>query len=293
MVPVVHEQIVGTVVSNKAIELHAPLHRGAVPRRVQKHQPFPETKVRGLDIQIVNEKFGAIVGFERELFDDDQTGQIRDRAKDVGENMRILEAVWCATRFIGAAGSYSGDVIPASQTYATVWSTALDGGGSNKLPAYAAFSQPNLQALDIILMNQKDLLGNQLLVNPNTLYVGTDLKFAARALLNSEWYPSTTAMGVGGTGTSTGIGTSFARNVMEGLYNLVVDRFLPRKAYSIGEAGKGILLQRRDPLEFIQENPASGSAFQMDEYRFRARARWEPDWVDPRFWALGNDGTVS
>jgi len=29
-----------------------------------------------------------------------------------------------------------------------------------------------------------------------------------------------------------------------------------------------------------------------DVFQFRSRARWEPDWIDPRFWFLGNDGTV-
>jgi len=287
-----HEQVGATAISNKAIELYAPLHRGAVPRRVLRGEKFPETKLAGLDIQIANEKFGAIVGFERELFDDDQTGQIAQRAKDIGENMRILEDAWFFTRFIGVAGSYAGDAIPASVTYPTVWSVALSGGGINKLASYAAFGSGNVQALDIILMNQLDLLGNKMMVNPNTLLVGTDNKFSARTLLNSEWYPSTAAMKISGTGTTTDVGTTFARNVLDGLYNLVVSRFLPRKAYALGEAGKGIMFQRRDPLEVVQENPASGQAFSQDEFRFRSRARWEPDWIDPRFWALGSDGSI-
>lgn len=287
-----HEQVGATMTSNKAIELYAPLHRGALPRRVMRGEKFPETKVQGLDIQIQNEKFGAIVGFERELFDDDQTGQIAQRAKDIGENMRILEDAWFFTRFIGAAGSYAGDVIPASVTYPTVWSTALTGGGANKPTSYAAFSSGVVQALDLLLMNQLDLLGNKMLVQPNTLLVGTDLKFSARTLLNSEWYPSTAAVKISGTGADTGVGTAFAKNVLDGLYNLVVSRFLPRKAFALGEAGKGIILQRRDALEVVQENPQSGSAFSQDEFRFRSRARWEPDWIDPRFWALGNDGNT-
>lgn len=287
-----HEQVGATTVSNKAIELYAPLHRGAVPRRVQRGEKFPETKLQGLDIQMSNEKFGAIVGFERELFDDDQTGQVAQRARDIGENMRILEDAWFFQRFIGTAGSYAGDAIPASQTYATVWSTSLAGGGKNKPAAYAAFSSGGVQALDILLMKQLDLLGNKMLVQPNTLLVGTDLKFAARTLLNSEWYPSNATVKVSGSGAATDVGTNFARNVLDGLYNLVVSRFLPATAYALGEAGKGIIFQRRDPLEVVQENPQSGSAFSQDEFRFRSRARWEPDWIDPRFWALGSDGSV-
>jgi hypothetical protein len=254
---------------------------------------FPRTKIQGLDIQILNEKFGAIADFERELFDDDQTGQIAMRAKDIGENMKILEDAWFFTRFIGAAGSYAGDAIPASQTYATVWSTSLSGGGANKPASYGAFTPALVQAADLALMNQLDLLGNKMMVNPNTLLVGTSNKFTARTLLNSEWYPSTATVKIGGgAGADSTLGTTFAKNVLEGLYNLVVSRFLPVKAWSLGEAGKGIVFQRRDALEVIQENPASGMAFSNDVFQFRSRARWEPDWIDPRFWFLGNDGSI-
>jgi hypothetical protein len=293
-----HELVGATTFSNHAIELHAPLHRGAVPRRVQAGGKFPHTKVRGLDIQIANEKFGAISDFERELFDDDQTGQIAQRARDIGENMRILEDAWFFQRFLGTAGSYAGDPIPASQTYTTVWSTSLDGGGANKPSSYGAFSPANIQAGDIALMNQKDLLGNLMLVNPNTLIVSPSNKFAAMTLLNSQWYPTNATVKIGGgTGADSTVGTSFAANVMQGLYNLVVTRFwnagnTAAKAWALGEGGKGIVFQRRDALEVIQENPMSGMAFTNDVFSFRSRSRFEPDWVDIRFWWLGNDGSI-
>jgi hypothetical protein len=289
-----HELVGATTYSTHAIELHAPLHRGAVPKRVVRGGQFPKTKLRGLDIQILNEKFGAIEDFERELFDDDQTGQISNRAKDIGSNMRILEDAWFFQRFIGSAGTYAGDPIPASQTYTTVWSTALDGGGINKPASYAVLKSEGVQYADITLMAQLDLLGNKMMVNPNTLLVGTKNKFAARTLMNSEWYPANAAMKIGGTGgTASDIGTTFARNVLDGAYNIVVSRFLPATAWALGEAGKGIIFQRRDALEVIQENPMSGMAFTNDVYQFRARARWEPDWIDPRFWFLGNDGSAT
>lgn len=292
-----HEMVGASTVSTKAVEPYAPMHRGAVPRRVPAGSAFPRTRVAGLDIQILNEKFGAISDFERELFDDDQTGQIVQRARDIGENMRILEDAWFFQRFIGSAGSYAGDPIPASQTYSTVWtpsSSPFTGGGYNRPTSYGILTPANVQAGDIALMNQLDLLGNKMLVNTNTLLVGVNYKFAARAMLNSQWYPSTaTIKAGGGAGADTTLGTNYAKNVMEGLYNLVVSRFLPAYAWSIGEAGKGIVFQRRDALELIQENPMSGMAFSVDVYAFRSRARWEPDWIDPRFWWLGNDGTAT
>ena len=57
-------------------------------------------------------------------------------------------------------------------------------------------------------------------------------------------------------------------------------------------AGKGLIGQIRDPLEVTQENPQSGVAFSADEFRYKARSRWNFDWLEPRFWYLGNNGTV-
>ena len=292
LVPTNHEQVMQTTISNKAIELYAPLQRAGVPKRIQKGAPFKEVKVEGLDIQLVNWKFGAIMSIERELIDDDQTSQILDRARDIGENMAIIEDAWAFTKFIGSASTYAGDIIPASETYTTVWSTSLTGGGANKPSSYVAFNPDALQAAHMALMNQLDVQGNKMLVMPNTLLVGVSNIFTARTIMNSEWYVGTSAQLVGGTGgTGSTIGTTHALNVMKGLYDIVESRFLPVKAWALGEAGRGIIFQRRDPVEMIQENPQSGNSFNADEYRFRSRARWNVDWVDPRFWYLGNQTT--
>jgi hypothetical protein len=295
LVPTVHERVCAMTVSNKAIELYAPLHRGEVPRKVERGEKFPETKVVGVDRQIVNQKYGALFAVERELIDDDQTGQILQRARDIGENMKLIENAYAATRFIGAASSYAGQTISAS-SLSTIWSASLTAGSgtvANRLGTYAAFDLDNVQALDILLMDMLDLSGNHVLVQPDTLYVGTSLKFPAMMMMNSSWYPSVNAMKVAGTVVSSDIGQMGAYNPMQGLYQPVVDRFLPKKAYAVGQSGRGPVFQRRDPLEVIQENPMSGPAFSQDIFRFKARSRWEVDWIEsPRFWALGNDGSI-
>lgn len=290
MVQTNHELVGQTTFSTHALELHAPMYRGSVPRRVPKGGRFPEMQVSGKDIQIVNEKFGSITTIERELVDDDQTGQISQRVQDAGSNMRILEDAWFFQRFIGTAGSFAGDVIPASQTYP---SGPFTTGQKNRPASYVAFNSDAIQAGDIALMDMVDPNGNKLLVNPNTLLVGTKNKFTGAALLQSTSYAATTPHLVGGTGgTSSTIGTTFAKNVLEGLYTLVVSRFLPGKAWALGEGGKGMVFQRRDATEMTQESVMAGAAFTNDEYRFKSRGRWEPDWIESLFWYLGNDGTV-
>jgi hypothetical protein len=302
LVETVHESIYQVVPSKMFIELYAPMYRGDVPRQVVRGQTYPEGRIVGEDIQLRNRKFGIIYPFERELWEDDQSGMVAQRSADGGEQMRILKDAWAFQKFIGTAGAYGDDPIPACETVPSdetagwPWlpsSTPFVGGGFNRPASYGAMTPALIQAGDLQLMQQLDKLGNKMLVNPNTLLVGTSNKFSARTLLNSEWYPTTTSVKVGGgTGADTTIGGTFARNVMEGLYNLVVARFLPVKAWSIGEAGKGWVFQQRTPLEVTQENPQSGPAFSADEFRFKVRERWNCDAIEPRFWWLGNDGTI-
>jgi hypothetical protein len=90
------------------------------------------------------------------------------------------------------------------------------------------------------------------------------------------------------------MGQVFSKNpLMEAMIVPVVNIYLPDWAWYLGEAKKGLMMVRRDPLAVVQEVPNSGNSFNYDTIRFRSRMRWEMEWVDPRFWFQGNDGTVS
>lgn len=289
LVPTNHEQICAMTVSTHAVEPHAPVHRGSVPKRVVRGGTFPQTRLAGRDLQIWNDKFGAITGFETELFEDDQTGQVQQRSRDIGDNMAIIEDAWAFQRFIGTAGTYGGDTIPASQTFP---SGPFTTGQGNRPASYVTFTSGAVQTAKIALDNMLDLLGNKMLVNPNTILVAPDNQFSAATLMNSTFYPSTATIKAGGGG-DTLIGASYGvENVLKGLFNVVVSRFMPAKSWALGEAGKGLVFQMRSALEVIQENPQAGSSFTLDMYQYRARARWGVDWVEPLFWYLGDDGTV-
>ena len=297
-VPTVHEQIGLVTTSDKAVEAYAPLQRSDLPSRVPAGGKFPETDMKGLDIQIRNYKYGQKMVFGRELFDDDKSNQIKQKAEELTSNMPIWENIYFAQRFIGAAGSYNGRVIPASETFSTIWASAATGisgviSSPNKPASFVVFGPDGLMAAFDALINMKDALGNKILNMPDTIYHGTSLFFPVSTVLNSAFYPFSAAMKAGGTGgTSTAVGTNYAENVLKGMFNPVMDRFLPSYAWAVGEAGKGMVIQRRDPTEIIMENPASGEAFSADGYATRSRGRWEMDWAGLGFWYLGNDGTV-
>ena len=162
------------------------------------------------------------------------------------------------------------------------------------MATWLTLSQPALEDANIALKLMRDPLGNKMLVLPNTLVVATDLVFNAAKLLNSGMQPSVPGV-LGGTvgGAISGTtGWTEAINPLKGLFTLKEMRFLPLKSWYLGEAKKGLVFQRRDALEVVQELPATGQSFEQDAYRFRTRSRWECDWIESRFGFQGNDGSV-
>lgn len=316
-VPREWQDYAGTNASDAFAEWYAPLYGSTVAGRVPKGGRFPEGKIIGEDTVLVNYKFGLLESFDRELFDDDQTGQIRQRATRLGQGMSITENAYAAIRFIGLAGTYSNLIVPASNyTTTDVNGNSVVGPFSNSVFGLNSLGNPygnrplNLVALGLNplkqawsdLLNAKDPQNNKIIISPNVLLHSSQDALHAPLLVSPPsgvpYYPA--VIGSSGQTASTATagfpGGVFGANPFMGLgIKPVLARFLPDWAWSLGEKGKGFIFQERDPLEVIQEQPATGAAFETDAYRFRSRRRFEADWVGggSRFWWLGNDGTVA
>src|SRR5574337_35589 len=310
--------------SSTIAEFYAPLYPSVIPDRVQRGTPFPEGGIQGESSTLVNQKFGAIESFERELFDDDQTGQVRQRAQRLGQGMAVTESIWTSSRFVGAARTYANITVPVS-TYSTTdysgatvsvpWSSTLFSATAGNRPStYHVLNMCFLKQAYTTLLNATDPLSNKIIVNPDCLLVAADDAVNAQLLLAPGAYPavvgqSNTAVAnapiLGGAtsaaGASQGVTAGFpggwgSANPFAGIgIKLVVERYLPAWTSAFGEAGKGFVFQQRDPLEVVQQDPASGAAFNTDTYRFRSRERFEADWIagGSRFWFLINDGSVT
>src|SRR5262245_1391148 len=179
------QQYAGTSQSGGYAEWYAPLYGSQVAGRVNRGDAFPEGKVIGEESVLVNYKFGLIESFDRELFDDDQTGQIRQRASKLGASMAITENAYAAIRFLGAAGSYMNLAVPASN-YRTIdvagvavtspWSSTLYGavaGDGNRPATYAALGLNVLKNAWSRMLNAKDPQGNKIITAPDTLLVSS------------------------------------------------------------------------------------------------------------------------
>lgn len=264
--------------SNKRQEFYAPLERAGFPSQVIQGDSFPETNFKGLDIEMVNKKWGVMLAFERELMDDDMTGQIVQRAQQLGENARVQEEAYVWARFVNdTTATLDGQPLPVSVTYPTPYSTTgvLGGYGINATTA-GRLSQTQIQAGWVLAKKMLDQSGRPFVVTPKILAISPQDVFFAEVLMssvNSPSVPSATAGAVGGT---------FAINPIKNLVAVVASRFI-RDYGALLIDPKGFNFQRRDPQELVQENPQSGPAFSQEVFRYKNRSRWEADFIDPRF----------
>lgn len=299
--PTTFEEWVTVVQSTKDTELYAPLHGVSFPRQVGPSVPYPEVNSAGLDIKLQNRKFGSIYAIQKELLDDDQTGQFQKQAGLMGEYMKLLTEVLCYGKLASVANmSYLDYQVPVSETQPTEeatypWSTALVGGGRNRPNAYGAFNQANIQSGIQALMVQRNKLGIIMNVTPNRILISPNFVFDAAVLLNSAYYPS-------GAAAAGATGGAFAINPIKGIADLTVGRYmfnnlgvidgLSKAWYIVDDSKPWFVLQVRESATVTQENPNSGNSFEFDEHRFKVSGRMNADFIDPRFAWRGNDGSV-
>jgi hypothetical protein len=276
--PVVWPNLVTEVNSKRRSELYGGLYRPNIPKQVDAGEKFQDTTFKGFEREIINYKFGFIETFERELFDDDQTGQVRSRAANLGEGFRVLEEIYVIKRIFGDAATAEGVDVPASTITGGVYSLTK----GNRPTSFALLSDTTLEAAHVAFRNITDPTGRRFLVVPRILLVSPIDEFTAWRLINSPWTANTATSAV-----------AQMANPLQGRYTVFSSPYVASRAWTVGDPPRGFVFQRRDPLEIIQENAASGNSFIQEVYAFRARERFEADWVESRFNYLGNDGTVT
>lgn len=300
-------EYISEVASNKRQEFYAPLDQSLLPTQNRPQQPYKESKVTGQDIELINKKFMGGESFERELWDDDQTGQIRTRANALGKGQRLIEEIYVAGRMMGLTDyTIANFVVPASNwrgynslgtAISTPYATNLyDATHGNRPGSYAALNVITFKQGVAALMNALDQNGIKILVQPNHLVVSTQDAINTRTLVESDFWPA--VQGLSGqqnnTATSGSLSGMGAKNVFKGLVSFSVNFYFKDWAWNLTEKkSEAAAFQRRDPMEIVQENPLSGASFEQDVMRYRSRSRWEFDYIDPRFFWLGNDGSVA
>ena len=265
-------------------EWYAPLYGPEIPRDVPTGGKFEDSKLYGLDRELVNKKVGRMFSVERELVDDDQSGQIEDRATKLGSRMRYKEEadVNGVDVFTNVPKNISGLTGVAGVSY-----TVAKG---NRPTTFAQLSQPALEAADIAMHTMLDPTGIRMMVKPSLLLVSPSDKFNAAKLLNSTLQPSVPGAAGQTFNTATSGLTGFVNtiNPLQGLYTLKVSRFMPANYWYLMEPKTSIVFQDRDPLELLMEARDAGMSFERDEYRWRVRRRYATDVIEYIYFYCGN-----
>lgn len=304
--PTTWESWVTTSPSNKDTELYAPLHSVGFPSEVAQGGLFPEVSTAGLDLSIKNKKYGSLFAVTHEAQEDDQTGQLVQKANLMGEYLKQLTEVLVMAKLLSPSGgvTYGPLFVPVSETKPTYesnypWTSSsapFVGGGYNKPTSYGIINDANLKAGIQAMMQQKDLLGNFMNVDPSHVLVSPQRRFDVATILNSEWYPA-------GAQSAGVTGGAFSRNQLKGLLDPLVVRYMPKstgvvsglaETWFLVDASKpAFVYQMREGISVIAEAPNSGQGFERQIQRFRAHMRGNADFIDPRFMWLGNDGSVT
>ena len=263
-VNVVYPDLVNVIQSSNRQEWYAPLYGAEVPEEVGAGGNYAESRISGLDTVLVNKKVGRVLATQKELFDDDQTGQVAQRAGKLGKRVRYKE-------------EYDVMIAIRSASYTTTI--------GNTPSSTAALTQPGLETANISLMNIRDPLGNRMGVEPSVLLVGAWDMFNAAKLLNSALQPSVPGASgqTAGSASSGSTGWTMTANPLQGLFSLKVSRFLGQNDWFLMEPKTSIPFQERTPLSVVQEDPNSGKSFDNDLYRWKVSRRYGVAVLESRF----------
>ena len=291
LTPVQWAKIAMVVTSTKKQETYAWLGTTSKMRE-WKDERIPKSLIEN-NFTITNRKWEASLAIDRETMEDEQYGQIKVRAKDLGAEAKrhpdelVFSLLQDGFSTTGATGDLSGKNIACYDTKAffaddhadtgAEYTTAQDNKGTT------ALGSSSLQAAITAMRKFKDDRGRVKGINPTDLAVPPDLEWTARELLNSAYYPE--------EGSTT---AKLSTNVLKGILNLIVSPYLTDTnnwfVLDTSRVVKPLIYQLRVPVEFKALEGDSEHAFKNDEYLYGVRARYNVGFGDWRY-AYGSDVT--
>lgn len=291
---------------NNRMAFHNPIQSVDMPRPTGAQSAYRRTNFRGLDIELIAEKFMSGIDIENELFEDDQSGQINGLLQKLGQAAARFEDAFTAGRLNGAAFVIGDDTYPAT-SYAWRNSEGTTGTGpyniarygtgrGNRPAAYSALDYPGFALAYHGLRQARDIKGQKMMVKPDLLVTSTTDTLNADVLLQSEFLAY--IAGKGGKTLSDAdsgtIGGQFSKNIVKNYVNRVVTNlYLADWEWYLGCSKIGLIFGRRSPVEIMQEAPNAGASFRYDLTSYRSKMRFTVDWVDSSFWWQGDDGSVA
>lgn len=292
-VDTIYRKIAKVVPSKKSEETYFPLQRSDIPVPIGDNEEAPESGVGGVLTRIKNYRFARIISYSNTLASDDQTGEVRDQAEQLGEAMAYAEEQWWVVQlfatYIAAnirGGAGTNPIVPAMN----VAGQAPAGYGGPTCTA-GDVTQQNIENLFTAADYVTDIENNFALVQVDAGLFPSSRKITVKKILQSVYNPSTPPAGNGV------IGGIFSENVLKGEFDAHYTPFIVRARagidgtnppWALGEAGKFGTFQDRDPLSVVMEVPNSGASFTKNATRIKAERRFGAGVNLPEFVLVGN-----
>lgn len=315
-VDTIYKDICTIFPSKKDTELIAPLTGIGFPNQIARGGKYPEVGLYGIDMSLQTRTFGAMHSISSWLEQDDQTAQVQNGSRLLGQYMDTVIEVWMMAKLASvptttAAMTYANltcfpsetrpSAEPSTWPYSISSTTGFVGGGYNRPTTFVALNQSNIQNGYAALRVQKNQLGVRMAVEPNVLLVTPKYFFDAAVVANSTYY-ATNVYNASATNATAQVGAPMAVNPLQGLFKPIQGRYIFNyDGTNNGDSTAWWLLDTKKPWFFINmrnapavyvEAPNSGRSFENDESRTKVNMRMNGDIAEPRFMWKGNDGSV-
>lgn len=280
--------------STKSEESYFPLQRADVPVPLEDNEAAPESGLGGVLTRIKNYRFARTIKYSATLEEDDQTGQVRDAATELGGLMAYAEELWWLQQvfnvYKAANIRTAGGIVPNE---CIAGQAAANYGGPTCVAG--APTRDNLMNLWTAADYVTDLEGNFALVKIDAgLFANAD-KFQVKTIMASAFNPN------GASASTTAIGGAFMENILKGEFEAHFTPFMKYlnqasntslagsgNQWALGQAGKMGSFQDRTPLGVTMENPLSGASWETNSRRVKAERRFGAGVTLPEFTLRGN-----
>ncbi len=292
-VPTVYRDVADIRPSTKSEESYFPLQGTDVPTPLADNEEAPSSGLAGVNTRIKNHRFARILEFSRTLEEDDQTGQVRAVASNLGQRMAYAEELHWATQLVSAyvAGNIrtAGGIIPDMNVAGQGGNDPNYGGPVCTASAVTRDAIANLfTAADYVT----DLEGNLGLVTVDTGVFANADKLTVKTILASEFNPATPSA------TASVTPGIYAENPLKDIFRAVYTRFFKYftgstlagsgNVWFLGEAGSIGSFQDRTALSVTQESPLAGKSWEAKMSRYQVERRFGAGVTMPEFALRGN-----
>lgn len=264
--PTIWNNFVDVVPSNKKTETIVGFGETDTPDIVAEGMPYGETGFGEKYVTAENIKYGRIIAITEETIKFDQTGQVLQRAKTIGEKSAYKQE----QLVIEAVIDKNGTVYKKNGIATSVYSASPHGNLTT-----TAFSEAGLKAIEVLMDKMTDDNGDYVGINRGALalLVPSDIKMVAWQMLNSTLTPES---------------AENAPNYFKGKYALYSSPFCSGNSttlYYLGEFKRSFWWLEVYPLQLLERNMKdTDEGFKRDIIAmFKTRFYGAPICIDHRY----------